>query len=56
VESPSLVESIIRFPGAILRLPSTALATMESINEVAERLDRLLTLLERLDSGVNKAG
>jgi ABC-type transporter Mla subunit MlaD len=56
VESPSLVESIIGFPGAVLRLPSTALAAMEAVNDMAERLDRLMTLLERLDGGVNKAG
>ncbi len=56
VESPSLVESLIRFPGAILRLPSTALTAMEAVNDLAERLDRLMTLLERIDGGVNRAG
>jgi methyl-accepting chemotaxis protein len=47
---------MIRFPGALLRLPSTALTAMESVNDLAERLDRLLTLLEHLDGGVTKAG
>jgi hypothetical protein len=56
VESPSLVETIIRFPGDVLRLPSTALSAMQKINDVADRLDRLMTLLERLDGGVNRAG
>jgi ABC-type transporter Mla subunit MlaD len=56
VESPSLVESILRFPGAVIRLPSTALSAMQAVNDLAERLDRLMTLLERLDGGVNKAG
>ncbi len=56
VESPSLIESIIGFPGAVLRLPSTALAAMEAVNDMAERLDRLMTLLERLDGGVTRAG
>ena len=47
---------MIGFPGAVLRLPSTALATLDAINDVAERMDRLLTLLEPLQGGVNKAG
>jgi hypothetical protein len=55
-ESPSLLETIIGFPGAVLRLPSSALATLDAINDVAERMDRLMTLLERLEGGVNKAG
>jgi ABC-type transporter Mla subunit MlaD len=56
VESESLLETMIRFPGAVLRLPSSALATLDAINDVAERMDRLMTLLERLEGGVNKAG
>lgn len=55
-ESPSLLETIIGFPGAVLRLPSSALATLEAINEVTERMDRLMTLLDQLDRGVTKAG
>lgn len=51
-----MLETIIGFPGAVLRLPSSALATLEAINDVAERMDRLMTLLERLEGGVNKAG
>jgi hypothetical protein len=47
---------MLRFPGAVVRLPSTALAAMEAVNDMAERLDRLMTLLERLDGGVTKAG
>ncbi len=56
MESPSLVETIIRFPGDVLRLPSTALSAMQRVNDLAERLDRLMPLLERIDGGVNKAG
>ena len=55
-ESPSLLETLIGFPGAILRLPSSALATLDAINEVTERMDRLMALLDQLDRGVNKAG
>jgi hypothetical protein len=55
-QSPSLLETIIGFPSAVLRLPSSALATLEAINEVTERMDRLMTLLDQLDRGVNKAG
>jgi ABC-type transporter Mla subunit MlaD len=55
-ESPSFLETLIGFPGAILRLPSSALATLDAINEVTERMDRLMTLLDQLDRGVNKAG
>ena len=47
---------MIRFPGALIRLPSSALATLDAINDVAERMDRLMTLLERLEGGVNRAG
>ena len=56
MEPPSLVKTVIGFPGAVLRLPSTALATLDAINDVAERMDRLLTLLEPLQGGVNNAG
>ena len=56
VESPSLLETVIGFPSAVLRLPSSALATLDAINEVTERMDRLMTLLDRLEGGVNKAG
>jgi ABC-type transporter Mla subunit MlaD len=55
-ESPSLLETLIGFPVAVLRLPSSALATLDAINEVTERMDRLMTLLDQLDRGVNKAG
>jgi hypothetical protein len=51
-----LLETLIGFPGAVLRLPSSALATLDAINEVTERMDRLMTLLDQLDRGVNKAG
>jgi ABC-type transporter Mla subunit MlaD len=56
MEPPSLIKTVIGFPGAVLRLPSSALATLDAINDVAERMDRLLTLLEPLQGGVNKAG
>jgi hypothetical protein len=55
-KSPSLLETIIGFPGALLRLPSSALAATEAVNDLAERLDRLMSMLERIDGGVNKAG
>jgi ABC-type transporter Mla subunit MlaD len=51
-----LVKTVIGFPVAVLRLPSSALATLDAINDVAERMDRLLTVLEPLQGGVNKAG
>jgi hypothetical protein len=56
VESPSLAETVIRLPGALLRLPATALTALDAINDVAERLDRLMTVLERVEGGVDRAG
>ena len=56
VESPTLVESLIRLPGALLRLPTSTVTALDAINDLAERLDRLTTLLERIDGGVNRAG
>jgi ABC-type transporter Mla subunit MlaD len=56
VESPSLVESLIRLPGALIRLPASAVTALDALNDLAERLDRLMTLLERVDGGVNRAG
>jgi ABC-type transporter Mla subunit MlaD len=47
---------MIGFPSAVLRLPSSALATLDAVNDLTERLDRLMTLLDRLEGGVNKAG
>ena len=51
-----MLETVVGFPSAVLRLPSSALATLDAINEVAERMDRLMTMLDRLEGGVNKAG
>jgi ABC-type transporter Mla subunit MlaD len=56
VGQPSLLETMIRMPGALLRLPASALAALDAINDMSDRLDRLMTLLERLEGGVNKAG
>lgn len=56
VEQPSLVETMIRLPGALLRLPSSALTALDAINDLADRMDRLMALLERLEGGVNRAG
>ena len=56
MESPSLVESLIRLPGALLRLPATTVTTLDAINDLAERLDRLTTLMERVEGPVNMAG
>jgi hypothetical protein len=56
VESPSLVESLIRLPGALIRLPTATVTALDAINDLAERLDRVTTLLERAEGGVNIAG
>jgi ABC-type transporter Mla subunit MlaD len=56
MESPSLLETIVRLPGALLRLPVSALTALDAVNDLADRLDRLTTLLERIEGGVNKAG
>jgi hypothetical protein len=56
MESPSLFESIVRFPGAVIRFPSAAVETLDALNALAERIDRLLTLLEPLQGGMNLAG
>jgi ABC-type transporter Mla subunit MlaD len=56
VESPSLVETMIRLPGALLRLPSSTLAALDALNDLSERLDRLTTMLERIEGGMNMAG
>jgi hypothetical protein len=56
VESPSLVESLIRLPGALIRLPATTVTALDAINDLAERLDRLTTLLEKVEGGVSVAG
>jgi ABC-type transporter Mla subunit MlaD len=56
VGQPSLLETMIRLPGALLRLPSSALAALDAINDMGERLDRLMTMLERIEGGVDKAG
>jgi hypothetical protein len=56
VEQPSLLESVIRLPGALLRLPTSALAALEAVNGLAERMDRLITMLDRLEGGVDRAG
>jgi len=56
MESPSLLESILRFPGAVVRFPSAAVDTLDALNALAERIDRLLTLLEPLEGGMNLAG
>jgi hypothetical protein len=56
VERPSLVESIVRLPGALLRLPASTVAALDAINDLAERLDRLTKLLEPIEGGVNTAG
>jgi hypothetical protein len=56
VEQPSLFEAIVRFPGALVRLPSTAKDTLDAINALAERIDRLVSLLEQFEPGVTLAG
>ena len=56
MESPSLFEAIVRFPGALIRLPSTAKDTLDAINALAERVDRLVSLLEQFEPGVTLAG
>lgn len=56
MEQPSLFEAIVRFPGALIRLPSTAKDTLDAINALAERVDRLVSLLEQFEPGMNLAG
>jgi hypothetical protein len=56
MESPSLLETLVRLPGALLRLPATALTALDAINDLAERVERLMVLLERIESGVSLAG
>ncbi len=55
MESPSLFEAITRFPGALIRFPSAAIDTLEGINALTERIDRLLMLLEPLEGGMGLA-
>lgn len=51
-----MFEAIVRFPGALIRLPSTAKDTLDAINALAERVDRLVSLLEQFEPGVTLAG
>lgn len=51
-----MLETMIRLPGALLRLPTSALTALDAVNDMAERLDRLMAMLERLEGGVDKAG
>lgn len=51
-----MLESIVRFPGAVIRFPSAAVDTLDALNALAERIDRLMTLLEPLEGGMNLAG
>jgi hypothetical protein len=51
-----LIEAIRRFPGAVIRFPSVAVDTLDAVNALAERIDRLLTVLEPLQGSVNLAG
>ena len=53
---PVSVSSTTRFPGALLRLPSSTLAALDSLNELSQRLDRLTTMLDRIEGGMNVAG
>jgi hypothetical protein len=56
MESPSFLESIARFPGAVVRFPSAAVDTLDALNALVERIDRLMALLEPLEGGMNLAG
>ena len=56
MEQPSLLESLIRLPGALIRLPSSAVTALDAINDTSERLDRLMVLMERVEGGMNRAG
>ena len=53
---PSLLESMIGFPERPSPPLHRRLRALEAVNDLAERIDRLMTLLERLDGGVNRAG
>jgi hypothetical protein len=56
VEQPSLLESLIRLPGALVRLPSSAVTALDAINDMSERLDRLMVMMEHIENGMNRAG
>jgi hypothetical protein len=56
VENLSFFEAVRRFPGALVRLPSTAIDTLDAINALTERIDRLMTLLEQFEGGMHLAG
>ena len=57
VESPSLLETMIRLPGRRSSgFPPRRWPRSTPSTTLAERLDRLMTLLERIEGGVNKAG
>jgi ABC-type transporter Mla subunit MlaD len=54
--APSLVETLVRLPGALLRLPSATLDALDAMNDLADRLDRLMTMLEPFEGSVKGAG
>jgi hypothetical protein len=56
VEQPSLLESLVELPGALLRLPSSAVTALDAINDLSARLDRLMVMMERIEGGMNRAG
>lgn len=56
MESPSLVQAVLRLPGTLLRLPFSALTALETVSGLADQLDRLMTVLERLEGGLSRAG
>jgi len=51
-----LAESLRRLPGALLRLPATALTALEALNELAVRMEQLMAMLERIEGGLEHAG
>ena len=55
VESPSFLESLIQLPGTLLQFPGRALQAMDALNDLADRVERLMTLLERLEGGVTRS-
>jgi hypothetical protein len=52
VEQPSLLESLVELPGALVRLPSSAVTALDAINDLSARLDRLMVMMERIEGSL----
>jgi hypothetical protein len=56
MESPSLIETAIRLPGTLLRLPAATLQALDALTTLSDRIEQLLALLERLEGILARAG